>query len=183
MKRVFFLFAATWVCFIAQHTFAQQAPGNQLLNWVIKKDHLNPLNTKTNISAFYATGTDPLTVTGIIDYTGNTISRKCLKDFMTEGEVNLFHSQIKQIKQVKWKKTGYKLKTIFFVQQQYQQDPVNIITYHFLSMPIFLNREQTRVIVGESFSAGVAFGRGDLLLCELKNGQWQEIARVATENE
>jgi hypothetical protein len=183
MKRVFFIFVLGWVCFITQPTFAQQEPGNELLNWIIKKDHLNPLNTKTNISTFYAMGTDPLTITPIIDYIGNTLSHKCLKDFMTEDESNLFNSQIKQPKQLRWRKTGYKLKTTFFTEEQYPQDPDNIITYHYLSVPIFLNKEQTRAIVGESFSAGVAFGRGDLLLCELKNGQWQEIARVATESE
>jgi hypothetical protein len=177
------LFVMLWVCSITQYAYSQQEPGNELLNWIIKKDHLNPLNTKTNISTFHAMGTDPLTITLITDYIENTLSHKCLKDFMTEDETNLFHSQIKQIKQVRWRKTGYKLKTAFFTEEQYPQDPDNIITYHYLSVPIFLNKEQTRAIVGESFSAGVAFGRGDLLLCELKNGQWHEIARVATENE
>jgi hypothetical protein len=172
-----------WVCTVTQHAFAQQESGNKLLNWIIKKDHLNPLNTKTNISSFYAMGADPLATTTMIDYRGNIISHKCLKNFMTEDEANLFHSQIKQIKQVRWRKTGYKLKTTFFVDEQYPQDPNNIITHHYLSLPIFLNKEQTRAIVGEAFSAGMAFGRGDLLLCELQNGQWQEITRAVTENE
>lgn len=165
---------------------AQQSNADNLLNWIIKKDHLNPLSYKTDVSPFYAiegTHRDILLVKIIDDNVPITAQKKCLMDFMTPDEIQSFRNQIPQIKQIRWRKTSYKLHTNFFVSEQLPADPDNVITYHYLSLPIFLNKEHTRVIFGESFVDDIAFGRGDLILCEYKNDEWQEVARAATVNE
>ena len=162
---------------------AQKIKAGDLLNWMIAKDHLDTLGIKTNIEPFFGTKDDVLLTEIIRNNLPSETSKRNMKDFMTPEEIKLFHKQLPYIKQHLWPKTPYKLKTFFFVSDAKSGKFQKVTTCHYLSLPIFLNKAKTRVILAESFTAGVAFGRGDLVLCEFKQSGWQEIVRAATVNE
>ncbi|HEY2582058.1 MAG TPA: hypothetical protein VGI43_09630 [Mucilaginibacter sp.] len=84
---------------------------------------------------------------------------------MNYAEAETFHSKTNSLKPVEWQSLHFVLPVKYYKNENFNEHDK---TYRGLSRPIFLNKEETRVIIGEYFTADVAFGRGDLLLCEFK---------------
>jgi len=168
----------------AQNILSRPNRANELLTWLIKRDHLALLNEKADLSTLLGTGRDILNIHALYNDTTNTVSeKKCLKNFMTDEEVEMFHLRLSKMKQIKWENSGYTLPVKYYKNMSFSNNPKGTgtrETFFGLSLPIFLNKEQTRVLIGECFTADIAFGRGDVLLCEFKNGKWEIIARVVT---
>ena len=145
------------------------------MNWLIEKENIKFLNPVTDISTI---GVNHLSLELISQ---DTIKRslKTFESFLTTSEVKSYNSKKSRIKKSDWRKIG------LFVNVKYIEDKSfkeNMVRYS-LTEPIFLNKQNTRVIIGEYFTCGLVCGRGDLLLCEYKNNAWQIVARGNVYNE
>ncbi|HTK21933.1 MAG TPA: hypothetical protein VL442_20590 [Mucilaginibacter sp.] len=154
-----------------------------MLKWLVKKDHIEYLKAKSNAAVFY--NKDLLTKQTIIDNSDKTVPKVCMKDFLSADEIKTCETAPPKLMQTDWRKHYSKLKTQF-VTDEFEtnklrsNEPYTIFGF---SEPIFLNKTNTRVIIGEYFFCGPACGRDDLLLCEFKNGSWQILARAIISND
>lgn len=154
-----------------------------LLTWLVKKDHIEYLNTKSNSAVFY--NKNILTTQTIINDSDKFIPNVCLKDYLSTYEVKILKSVPHLLMQTDWSIKYLKLKTKFvtdkFTAGKLAQKTA--YTVYGFSEPIFLNKTNKRVMIGEYFTCGAACGRNDLLLCEFKNRSWQIIARAVISND
>jgi len=156
---------------------------NSLLTWLIQKDNITRLNKKSNASVFY--DTSYLKKQTLVDESFNKIPNLCIKDMLSANEVELFKTVPRMLMQTDWKAKYPKLKVKFVTEDYVEHKEVQnapVIVYTF-SEPLFLNKDDSRVLIGESFICGMVCGRIDLLLCEFKNGNWQLLGRAVVENE
>jgi hypothetical protein len=164
MKPIILLFLLS---LFSSVTYAQESnyktQTRDLVNWLIKQDKIKLLNEDIDNS------TQPNSLSIPIIYPD---SLKTLKQFLTKAEIQKY----KQTKQRKTKSKWFKYNLDVDYYNEKLKDTSNKIIYG-LSIPIFLNKACTRVLTGEYFICGIACGRGDLLLCELKDGKWTLIAR------
>jgi len=183
MKSCFFVFMLMTSNLFGQ-TVQQTSNTNDFLNWLIQTDHIELLNTRSDISSFATIGdADALFLHSILVDSTNTSSKKRLKDFMTTDEIDIYHQGFKELREVKWRDTHYKLPVKYYTRTSYKLNGKMIFikkTFYGLSLPLFLNKEQTRVLIGEYFTADIAFGEWYLILCENVNGKWHVVARVVT---
>jgi hypothetical protein len=155
---------------------------DKLINWLIKKENIKLLNAKSDMSSFY--NKDILNSQSILDEADKVNSNKYLKDFMNESEISMFNTAEMISIQTDWRiKYNFKVK-----YHTNEKDPKkNLTNYNqtifSFSNPLFLNKQYTRAIIGKGFTCGIACGRSDLLLCELKNGKWNIIARANVSND
>lgn len=104
---------------------------------------------------------------------------------LSTDEVELFKTVPRMLMQTDWTKKYKELKVKFVTdyyaeRKEVQNTPFMLYTF---SEPLFLNKNYSRVLIGESFICGIACGRVDLLLCEFKNGNWRLLGRAIVENE
>lgn len=162
--------------------WAQKSEGNRalsLLRWLVKNDHIEYLNAKSNAAAFYHK--DALTEQALITDSGKAIPNTCLKDFLSPKEIHIYKTAPVMLEQTDWRKHYSKLKAKFVTDKASIKFMYSHTVYGF-SEPVFLNKENTRVIIGEYFICGPACGRDDLLLCEFKDGSWRVLARAVVAN-
>ena len=154
-----------------------------LLKWLIKKDSIEYLNTKSNASIFY--NKDVLKKQTIIDNSAKTVPNVCMKDFISAQEAQICETVPPMLMQTDWSEKYPKLKTKFVTDKSTisKLTSKNAYAIYGFSEPVFLNETNTRVIIGEYFVCGPACGRNDLLLCEFKNESWQVIARAIISND
>ena len=146
-----------------------------LLQWLIKRDRIEYLNKKSNAAPFYdQSRLSHLTVLGD---SGKTIPNKHMSDFVSHEEMEICKTVPPMLEQSDWG-LKYSLLKVKFVTDKVLQRKKGGFTAFSFSEPIFLNKECTRVIIGESFFCGIECGRDDLLLCKYKNGRWNLIARA-----
>jgi len=156
---------------------------NSLLTWLIQKDHITHLERKSNAGVFY--DTTYLKKQSLVDESLKNIPNLCIKDMLSPGEVEIFKTVPRMLMQTDWKKKYPKLKVKFVTDDYVEYKEIqndSFIVYTF-SEPLFLNKDNSRVLIGESFICGMVCGRIDLLLCEFKNGNWQLLGRAVVENE
>lgn len=151
-----------------------------LLKWLIKKDNIQYLNAKSNAAVFY--DRNALTKQMLITDSGKIITNASLKDFLSPGEIKVFGTAPPMLEQTDWRKKYAQLKTKF-VTDKFSMTGKSGYTIYLFSEPVFLNKDHSRVLIGEYFICGIACGRDDLLLCELKNSHWQLIARAIIAND
>jgi len=151
-----------------------------LLQWLIKKDQIEYLNTKSNAAVFYHK--DALTGKTLITDSGKNIPDTCMKDFLSPKEVHIYSTVPKMLEQTDWRKHYSQLKAKLVTEKESIKIMNSSPVYGF-SEPVFLNKTGTRVIIGEYFVCGVVCGRDDLLLCEFKNGRWRLVARAVVAND
>jgi len=162
-----------WVLiFLSPELFEQTRndPTMSLLKWLVKKDHIEYLKAKSNAAVFY--NKDLLTKQTIIDNSGKAVPKVCMKDFLSTDEVKTCEIAPPMLMQTDWRKHYSKLKT-HFITNEFETNKLNLnepYTIFGFSDPVFLNKANTRVVIGEYFFCGPACGRDDLLLCEFKNG-------------
>lgn len=151
-----------------------------LLQWLIKRDRIEYLNAKSNAAPFY----DPsrLTHLTVLDDSGKTIPDKHMNDFLSAKEIEICKTAAQMLEQSDWRIKYANLKVKFVTEKFLERRKGDITAYSF-SEPIFLNKELTRVLIGESFFCGIECGRDDLLLCEFKNSSWRLIARTVLAND
>jgi hypothetical protein len=173
MKKLFIL----TLILLSASLFGQSNNNNTmaLLKWLIKRDHIQYLNVKSNAAAFH--DKNAFTKQTLITDSGKDVPNMSLKDFLSADELQICKTAPHLLDQTDWRKKYARLKTTF-VTDKFPSNPAANYTVYSFSEPIFLNKERSRVIVGEYFICGLACGRDDLLLCELKNGRWQLIARA-----
>ncbi|MDB4922654.1 hypothetical protein [Mucilaginibacter sp.] len=148
-----------------------------LLTWLIKKDHITYLNAKSNAGTFY--DTTALTKHAMVDESFKEIPGGCIKDMLSADEVETFKKAPKMLMQTDWRKKYSQLKVKFMKNWS----PYSTKTIYSFSEALYLNKNETRVLIGENFWCGMTCGRMDLLLCEFINGSWQLLGRVIIENE
>ena len=149
-----------------------------LLQWLIKRDHIQYLNAKSNVSIFY--DTTALTKRTLMADSNKSAPHTSISDFLSPHEIYICKTAPPMLMQTDWRIKYLKLKTIFVTDKFYVAGKYTIYTF---SEPIFLNEAQTRVIIGEDFFCGPACGRDDMLLCELKNGKWHLLARAIIDSD
>jgi hypothetical protein len=180
--KAFLLFAFILLSAIA-HGQNELAKTNSLLTWLIQKDHITHLKRKSNAGVFY--DTTYLKKQSLVDESLKSIPNLCIKDMLSIGEVEIFKTVPRMLMQTDWKKKYPKLKVKFVTDDYVEYKEIqndSFIVYTF-SEPLFLNKDNSRVLIGESFICGMVCGRIDLLLCESKNGNWQLLGRAVVENE
>jgi hypothetical protein len=148
-----------------------------LLTWLIKKDHITYLNAESNAGTFY--DTTALTRHTLVDGSFKNIPGRCIKDLLSADEAETFKTVPKMLMQTDWRKKNSQLKVKFIKNWS----PYSTKTIYSFSEALYLNKNETRVLIGENFWCGMACGRMDLLLCEFKNGSWQLLGRAIIENE
>lgn len=104
---------------------------------------------------------------------------------LSADEIKLFKNVPRMLMQSDWKKRHPKLKVKFVTDDyvKYKEVQNDAFTVYTFSEPLFLDKDNSRVLIGESFICGMVCGRIDLLLCEFKNGDWRLLARAIVENE
>lgn len=169
--------------FLSALVYGQTSDRNKtmsLLQWIIKKDQIQYLNAKSNAAVFY--NKNALTEQTLITDSGKTDPNTSIQDFLSPKEIQIYKTVPSMLEQTDWRKKYSQLKTKFVTEKA----PIKFITSHTVygfSEPIFLNKEKSKVIIGEYFICGPACGRDDLLLCEFKNGSWQLLARAVINND
>lgn len=153
-----------------------------LLKWLVEREHIEYLKVKSFAAVFY--DKDLLTKKTLIDSSEKDIPNLCLKDFMSPSEIEICKTVPPRHMQTDWSKKYQELKVKFVTDKSELKTFTSNIPYtiYGFSEPVFLNETGTRVLIGEYFVCGPACGRNDLLLCELKNGSWQVIARAVIAN-
>ncbi len=151
-----------------------------LLNWLIKRDRIAYLNAKSNAAVFY--DQNALTNQTLITDSGKIIPNISLSNFLSAEEVQICKTVPQKLKQTDWRIKYSKLK-VKFVTDEFEKEHQSNHTIYTFSEPIYLNKACSRAVIGEYFTCGVACGRDDLLLCELKNGNWTLIARSVVNND
>ncbi|MEO7211376.1 hypothetical protein [Mucilaginibacter sp.] len=179
--KYLYLFA---ILLLAQTTSAQppdRKEATSLLIWLIKTHHIKYLAPKTNDGVFYTI--NYLTIKSMLKPDDQINTSKSLSNYLTAEEIATckdahpammtdWRIWYKQLPVVFTRGTKHILK--LFDQQE---------TVYTFSNPFYLNKEGTRVLIGEYFSCGIACGRGDILLCEFKDGKWQLIASAIVTND
>jgi hypothetical protein len=157
-----------------------RAQETSLLNWLIEKDHVIYLHTKTNDEVFYKKQYN--LPTGIVNASKYGGLQKTISDRLTEVELKAY-KDAQMIMQTDWR--YLKLKVDF--TNNYSERTRKLIAKHqkvfTFSNPIFLNKAGTRTIIGEYVTCGVDCERAAMLLCEFKDGKWQLIARAIITND
>ena len=155
----------------------------KILTWIVKTEHISSVYFKIDSRALNNPFRDDGDVLPCYVSVGDAFvpisQRKRLKDLLTVDEIATFRLSLKDFKEIKWKKTPYKMDVKFFRQSSFHQtSDSTLAVFSYLSMPIFLNKEKTRAFIGKSWIADSVIGGGELLLCELDNNEWHVIARV-----
>ncbi|MBS1524311.1 MAG: hypothetical protein JST19_01605 [Bacteroidetes bacterium] len=151
-----------------------------LLEWLTKRDHIDYVKAKSNAAVFY--DKNALIKQTLITDSDKTIPNISIKDLLSQAEIRIYNTAPIMLMQTDWRKKFARLK-VKFVTDKASVKFINSHTVYTFSEPVFLNKESTRVIIGESFICGPGCGRDDLLLCELKNGSWQMLARAVIAND
>ncbi|HTD98975.1 MAG TPA: hypothetical protein VK668_06790 [Mucilaginibacter sp.] len=151
-----------------------------LLQWLVKKDRIQYLNAKSNAAVFY--DKNALTRQTLITDSEKTIPNTSIQDFLSPQEIRICKTAPIMLKQTDWRKKYSQLKTKLVTDKVSIKFKITHTVYTF-SEPIFLNKENSRAIIGEYFTCGTTCGRDDLLLCEFKNGNWQLLARAVINND
>lgn len=160
-------------------TASAQPPGRaqetSLLKWLIEKDRITYLHTKTNDAVFYKKQYN--LPTGVIHKSKYGGLPKSITNHLNEVELETY-KDAPMMMQTDWRYC--KLKVDF--TNNYSKRARELIAKHqkvfTFSNPIFLNKMGTRIIIGEYVTCGVNCERTDMLLCEFKDGKWQLIARA-----
>lgn len=174
MKRILILL------FLIKSFNSYSQPSNRLvttslLNWLVKSDHIRYLKPASDDAVFY--GKDYLTMKSVLKSDNSIDTNQSLSNYLKGEEIAVCKAALPyvQTKSQNWYKQlpviftdNVKIEKKLFDQQK--------LIYRF-SNPLYLNKKATRVLVGEYFICGIACGRGDMLLCEFKEGKWQLIAR------
>lgn len=168
--------------FLSASLLAQTTHNNtlSLLRWLIHRDHIEYLNPKSNASVFY--DKNALTEQTLIDDSNKDVPNMRIKDFLSAEEIQICQTVPPMLEQTDWRKKYAQLK-VKFVTDKSPWKPQKIKTIYTFSEPIYLNKQNSRVVIGEYFICGPVCGRDDMLLCELKNGKWQLIARAVIAND
>jgi hypothetical protein len=168
-------------------TFVSQALRGQtnnntisLLKWLIKRDHIQYLNPKSNASVFY--DKNALTGRTLITDAGKSVPNTSISDFLSAEERQISKTAPPMLEQIDWRMRYSKLK-VKFVPDKLHGIAKETYTIYTFSVPVFLNEEHPTVIIGECFICGPACVRDHMILFELKGGNWQLVARAIITND
>jgi hypothetical protein len=162
-----------------------QPPGRaetaSLLNWLIKTHHIHYLQPKTNDGVFY--GNRYLTMKSVLKPDNQIDTSRSLSNYLSNEEIAACKTA-QPAMLTNWRIWYKQLPVVFTagIKSELRLLDKQKTIYTF-SNPFWLNKEATRVLIGEYFSCGIACGRGDMLLCEFKDGKWQLIARAIITND
>ena len=151
-----------------------------LLKWLVKKDHIVYLEVKSSAAVFY--DKDAFSKQTLITDSAKDIPNKSLADYLSPAELHTAKTTPPMLMQTDWRIKYAQLSTKFVTEKSAMKIIASHAVYIF-SEPIFLNKQNTRVLIGEYFICGDACGRDDLLLCQFQNGHWQLIARAVINND
>jgi len=177
MKKLYFLA----LILLSANLWAQTNTKNtlSLLRWLIQRDHIQYLNAKSNAAVFY--DKNALTQQTLIDDSGKNVPNISIKDFLSVKEIQIFRT-VPPMLETDWRKKYSQLQTKFVTDESpWKQKETK--TIYLFSEPIYLNKKNSRALIGECFICGPACGRDDMLLCEFKNGKWRLIARAVIAND
>jgi hypothetical protein len=151
-----------------------------LLKWLIKRDHIVYLEPKSSAAVFY--DKDAFSKQTLITDSAKDIPNKSLADYLSPTELQTAKATPPMLMQTYWRKNYAKLRVKFVTDKLVRKIMASHAVFIF-SEPVFLNKQKTRVLIGEYFICGDACGRDDLLLCEFQNGYWQLVARAVINND
>jgi len=144
-----------------------------------KRSH--PISQRKKYAAVFY-DKNALTKQALITDSGKTTPNTSISDFLTQGEIQIYKTAPPLLEQTDWRKKYADLKARF-VTDKFTMNAKAAYTIFAFSEPLFLNKEHSKVLIGEYFTCGMACGRDDLLLCELKNGKWRLITRAVIAND
>lgn len=174
MKKVWFILGLILITLSAKaQNSVEHAHAQGLLNWFINFEKIKQLNPHVDISAFQISSLTKLKL--LTEYEQPSLKR--FDRFLTQQEINLFFARKNKVQWQLWIQTGYRFDARFYHPPSKPWETEELIWG--LSTPLFLNKDYTRAILDATFYDGPAGERGDLVLCEIKNGHWEAVARTA----